>query len=155
MVDLSTETKAPEVDLIVEGEKPLRLSDYQGKNIVLYFYPKDNTPGCTVEANDFKEKVKDFEDYNTVIIGVSKDSLKSHANFKQKFDLPFILASDQNGKTCEAYGVWVEKSMYGRKYFGIERSTFFIDTNGMIRKIWRKVSVKNHVEEVLTVVRNS
>ncbi len=149
MVVVSTGMLAPEVDLIYEGEKQLKLNSYEGKNIVLYFYPKDNTSGCTAEANDFKDHIKDFDDHNTIIIGVSKDSLKSHDSFKKKLSLPFILASDHNGKTCEIYDVWKEKSMYGRKYMGIERSTFLIDTKGIIRKIWRKVSVKDHVSKVL------
>ena len=141
--------KAIEVDLIVEGDKKIQISDYLGKNIVLYFYPKDDTPGCTVEANDFKFYTNEFQNLNAVIIGISKDSLESHAKFKKKYDLPFILASDSEGKTCDSYGVWVEKSMYGKKYFGINRSTFLIDTHGKIRRIWDKVSVKGHVEEVL------
>lgn len=145
--------KAKEFDLIVEGEEPIYLKDFQGKNIVLYFYPKDDTPGCTVEANAFKEHFSEFEKLNTVIIGVSKDSLKSHDKFKQKYKLPFILGSDTDGKTCESYGVWVEKNMYGRKYFGINRSTFIIDSTGVLRKAWKKVSVKGHVESVLEEVK--
>lgn len=141
--------KAKSLDLIIEGEKKIDISDYKGKNVVLYFYPKDDTPGCTVEANDFKENISKFASLNTVVIGVSKDSLESHEKFKKKYDLPFILASDHEGKTCENYGVWVEKNMYGRKYFGINRSTFLIDSEGIIRKVWRKVSVKGHVDAVL------
>ncbi|MCH9753501.1 MAG: thioredoxin-dependent thiol peroxidase [Alphaproteobacteria bacterium] len=141
--------KAKEFNLIIEGEKKIKLSDFKGKNIVLYFYPKDDTPGCTIEANDFKANIEEFKKLNTVVIGVSKDGLDSHAKFQKKYDLPFILASDYEGKTCEAYGVWVEKNMYGRKYFGINRSTFLIDSEGVIRKSWSKVSVKKHVEAVL------
>lgn len=146
--------RAKELNLVIEGEEPIYLKNFEGKNIVLYFYPKDDTPGCTVEANDFKDHFKEFEDMNTVIIGVSKDSLKSHDKFKNKYSLPFILASDHEGKTCEDYGVWVEKSMYGRKYFGINRSTFIIDGEGILRKSWNKVSVKGHVKEVLEEIKN-
>jgi thioredoxin-dependent peroxiredoxin len=145
--------KAKEVGLIIEGEEPISLEGFQGKNIILYFYPKDDTPGCTVEANDFKEHFSEFEKLNAIIIGVSKDSLKSHEKFKNKYGLPFILALDHEGKTCENYGVWVEKNMYGRKYFGIKRSTFIIDGEGVLRKAWNKVSVKGHVLDVLDEVK--
>jgi peroxiredoxin Q/BCP len=148
------DVKAKNVSLIVEGERKLNLSDYLGKNIILYFYPKDDTPGCTVEANDFKENISKFEKLNSIVIGVSKDSLESHAKFKKKYGLPFILASDYEGKTCDQYGVWGEKSMYGKKYFGINRSTFLIDSQGIVKKVWRKVSVKGHVEEVLKELKD-
>lgn len=153
MSNITTETKAPEVDLIVEGGKAINLSDYKGKNLVLYFYPKDDTPGCTLEANGFKNIIKDFEKLNTVVIGVSKDSLESHKKFQQKCELPFALASDYNGKTCDAYGVWIEKSMYGKKYYGIDRSTFLINGEGIIKRIWRKVSVSGHADQVLVEVK--
>lgn len=145
--------RAKEVDLIIEGEEPISLEGFKGKNIVLYFYPKDDTPGCTVEANDFKEHFEEFEKFNTVIIGISKDNLKSHEKFKNKYELPFILASDHEGKTCDNYGVWVEKNMYGKKYFGINRSTFIIDSEGVLRKVWKKVSVKGHVLAVLDEIK--
>lgn len=154
MEKLEIGTKAPEVDLIIEGGKKFLLSDYIGKNVVLYFYPKDDTPGCTLEAQDFRDKIKDFDSLNTVIIGVSKDNLESHKKFKEKCELPFSLAYDHNGATCELYGLWIEKSMYGKKYFGIDRSTFLIDKSGIIRKIWRNVSVKGHVDQVLDEVKS-
>ena len=141
--------QAEAFDLIIEDGKELSLSDYVGKNIVLYFYPKDDTPGCTIEANDFNAHIEEFIKLNAVVIGVSKDNLACHDKFKKKYGLQFILASDHEGKTCEKYGVWEEKSMYGKKYFGISRSTFLIDTEGSIRKIWKKVSVTGHVKSVL------
>src|SRR6185437_8464509 len=115
--------------------------------------PKDDTPGCTVEAKDFRDHVKDFEKANTVIIGVSKDSLASHEKFKEKYCLPFPLASDETGRVCEEYGVWVEKSNYGKTYMGIERTTFLIDKTGVIRHIWRKVKVDGHVKDVLEAAK--
>lgn len=125
----------------------------KGKNMVLYFYPKDDTPGCTVEAKDFRDHIKEFEAANVVVIGISKDSLKSHDKFKEKFCLPFPLASDESGEMCEAYGVWVEKSMYGKSYMGVERSTFLVDKSGVIQKIWRKVKVDGHVKAVLDAAK--
>jgi peroxiredoxin Q/BCP len=127
----------------------LKSADLSGKNIVLYFYPKDDTPGCTIEAKDFRDLMGDFEKANAVVIGVSKDSVKSHDKFKEKYCLPFPLGSDEDGGVCAAYGVWVEKSMYGKKYMGIERSTFLIDGNGIITQIWRKVSADGHAKAVL------
>ena len=109
--------------------------------VVLYFYPKDDTPGCTAEACAFRDALPDFSKVKAAIIGISRDSVASHAKFKTKFGLPFPLASDEDGKVCQAYGVWVEKSMYGKKYMGIERSTFLIDAKGVIRNVWRKVKV--------------
>ena len=123
------------------------------KNIVLYFYPKDDTPGCTIEAKDFRDNIKEFEKLDTVIIGVSKDSVKSHEKFQEKYCLPFPLASAEETTTCEDYGVWKEKMNYGKKYMGIERSTFLIDKKGIIRQIWRKVKVEGHVSEVLDAVK--
>jgi len=116
---------------------------------VLYFYPKDNTSGCTKEAVGFKEALPEIEKRNAVVLGVSKDSQESHRKFAEKYELPFILLSDPDLKVIQKYGVWVEKSMYGRKYMGVERSTFIIDEKGKIKKIFRKVKVKNHIEEVL------
>lgn len=154
MANLEVGIKAPEVDLIIEGGKQFLLSDYVGKNVVLYFYPKDDTPGCTIEAQDFRDKIKDFASLNAVVIGVSKDNLESHKKFQEKCQLPFPLAFDHKGATCETYGLWIEKSMYGKKYFGIDRSTFLIDKSGIIRKIWRNVSVKGHVDQVLEEVKS-
>jgi len=146
--------KAPAFTLPSDGEGTISLSDFKGKNLILYFYPKDNTPGCTKESCDFRDIHPDFSAANTIIVGASKDSIKSHDKFKSKYDLPFPLVSDVDGKLCESYGVWVEKSMYGRKYMGIERATFLIDGKGVIRNIWRKVKVKGHAAEVLEAAGN-
>jgi peroxiredoxin Q/BCP len=152
---LETGDKAPLFDVSFDSghSKEALEKMLPGKHMVLYFYPKDDTPGCTVEAKDFRDHVKDFEKANAVIIGVSKDSVKSHDAFKKKFCLPFPLASDETGKMCEDYGVWVQKSMYGKTYMGIERSTFLIDKTGVIRNIWRKVKVDGHVMEVLNAAK--
>lgn len=124
------------------------LNAHRGKPVILYFYPKDDTPGCTQQACDFRDTIKDFGKLGAVVLGVSKDSLKKHEKFRDKFELNFPLLSDEDGALCEAYGVWVEKSMYGKKYMGIDRSTFLIDSNGKIHRIWRKVKVPGHVEDV-------
>ena len=135
--------------LDAEGkEKEFSLSDFRGKRVVLYFYPKDNTSGCTQEACDFRDNINRITNYAEVI-GVSPDSIKSHKSFKDKQDLNFILLSDSEHKLAEEFEVWKEKSMYGRKYMGIERSTFVIDKDGKIEKEWRKVKVKGHVDEVI------
>ncbi|HEY5536145.1 MAG TPA: thioredoxin-dependent thiol peroxidase [Ignavibacteria bacterium] len=138
-------------DFILRNEKGEEISfkDFKGKKVVLYFYPKDNTSGCTAEACDFKNNVKVFKKHNAIIIGISKDSVQSHLKFKEKFELPFTLLSDESTEVIKEYGVWKEKSMYGKKYFGIERTTFIIDENRIIEKIFQKVNVKGHVEEVL------
>ncbi len=146
-------TLAPNFSLLTDEGKTITLSELIGKKVVVYFYPKDATPGCTKEACSFRDYKQNFEKKNTIIIGISKDSIKSHKNFKDKQGLNFILASDEAGEVCEAYGVWVEKSMYGRKYFGIERSTFLVDENGKIQKIWKNVSVPGHVEEVFESIK--
>ncbi|MDC3018842.1 peroxiredoxin [bacterium] len=134
------------------GNKKFSLKEFIGKNIVLYFYPRDNTPGCTSESIDFKDSFKSFQKKNTLIFGISKDSLSSHEKFKEKFKFPFELISDPEEKVCKAFDVIKEKSMYGKKYLGIERSTFLIDSKGKLKKEWRKVKVKGHVEEVLNSV---
>lgn len=133
--------------------KQFSLSDFAGKNIVLYFYPKDDTPGCTTEGKDFSAQKAAFDAANTVILGVSKDSVAKHDKFCAKHDFTIELLSDEEGELCEHYGVWVEKNMYGRQYMGIERATFLIDSEGTIRKVWRKVKVKGHVEEVLEAAK--
>ena len=134
--------------LDVEGkEKEFSLNDFKGQRVILYFYPKDNTSGCTQEACDFRDNINRLTSYATVI-GISPDSIKSHKSFKEKHSLNFILLSDPEHKLTEKFEVWKEKSMYGRKYMGIERSTFIIDKNGQIEKEWRKVKVKGHVDEV-------
>jgi thioredoxin-dependent peroxiredoxin len=142
--------KAPDFTLPTDGKGTVTLSKLRGRKVVLYFYPKDDTSGCTAEACGFRDAFPDFGKTDAVVIGVSKDSVASHDKFKKKHGLPFILASDDDGAACERYGVWVEKSMYGRKYMGIERATFLIDGNGVIREVWRKVKVPGHVKAVLT-----
>jgi peroxiredoxin Q/BCP len=141
--------KAPDFTLLADTGGKVSLKALKGKTAVLYFYPKDDTPGCTAEACAFRDALPDFSKVKAAIIGISRDSVASHDKFKTKFALPFPLASDTDGKVCEAYGVWVEKSMYGRKYMGIERATFLIDGKGVIRNVWRKVKVKGHAEDVL------
>ena len=139
----------PTFSLPSSSGKEVSLADYKGKKIVLYFYPKDDTPGCTTEACEFRDNLKNYADVNAMIIGVSKDPLKSHDKFIEKYDLPFELISDEEGKMLDAFGVWKEKSMYGKTFMGVERTTFLIDENGKIAKSWRKVSVPNHVAAVL------
>ncbi len=145
--------KAPDFCAPTDGGGKLKLSTLKGRKVVLYFYPKDDTPGCTSEACGFRDNLKAFGKVDAEIIGVSKDSEKSHDKFKAKYELPFTLVSDTDGKICEAYGTWVEKSMYGRKYMGIERETFLIDEKGVVRNIWRKVKVTGHVDEVLAAAK--
>lgn len=144
---------APDFTLPTDGGGSVTLSRFRGKKVVLYFYPKDDTTGCTKQACAFRDSDSDFANFGAVIIGVSKDSVASHDKFKKKYSLPFILASDEKSDVCERYGVWVQKSMYGRKYMGIERTTFLIDEKGVIRQIWPKVSIPGHIEEVLTATR--
>lgn len=145
---------APDFTLPTDNNKSITLSSFRGKNVILYFYPKDDTPGCTTESCDFRDALPAFETLNATIIGISKCSVKKHDKFKEKYALNFPLASDENGTVCEEYGVWKEKSMYGKKYMGIERSTFLIDANGKITALWRKVSVTGHVEEVEKALTN-
>ena len=145
--------KAPDFSATADGGKKLKLSDLRGKPVVLYFYPKDDTSGCTAEACGFRDSVPDYGRTGAVVIGVSRDSVASHDRFKKKHQLPFILGSDADGKVTEGYGVWVEKSMYGRKYMGIERATFLIDKDGVVRHVWHKVKVPGHVAEVLQAVK--
>lgn len=140
--------KAPDFTLPADSGQTLRLSDFAGQYVVLYFYPKDNTPGCTKQACAFRDKLPDFEKLEARIIGVSKDSAAKHDKFKAGHDLNFPLVSDENGQVCEDYGVWKEKNMYGRLFMGIERATYLIGPDGVIRHIWRKVKVPGHVEEV-------
>lgn len=131
-----------------------RLSDYKGKsNLVIYFYPKDSTPGCTTEGQDFRDAFEDFKANDTVIFGVSKDSMKRHDNFKTKQSFPFELISDESGEVCELFGVWQLKKNYGKEYMGIVRSTFLIDKNGILQKQWNNVRVKGHVDDVLAAAK--
>ena len=144
---------APNFSTPTDGGGKLTLSKLKGKNVILYFYPKDDTTGCTAEACGFRDSFPKFGKIDAVVIGVSRDSVASHDKFKAKYDLPFTLASDEDGEVCKAYGTWVQKSMYGRKYMGIERSTFLIDKMGKLKGIWRKVKVPGHVEDVLIAVK--
>jgi peroxiredoxin Q/BCP len=144
---------APDFDLPADGGGRVRLEDFAGRPLVLYFYPKDDTSGCTKEAQGFAAALPEFGAAGVAVVGVSKDSVASHDSFKAKYGLPFALASDEDGGMVEAYGSWVEKSMYGRSYMGIDRSTFLIDGGGTVRKVWRKVKVPGHVEEVLAAAR--
>jgi len=144
---------APDFDLPADGGGHVRLADFKGKKLVLYFYPKDDTSGCTSEAQAFTAAGDDFKAAGAAVVGVSKDSVKSHDKFKAKYDLNFPLGADIEGAVVEAYGVWVEKSMYGRKYMGIERATYLIDGAGRIAKVWRRVKVSGHAAEVLKAAK--
>jgi thioredoxin-dependent peroxiredoxin len=145
--------KAPDFTLATDGNGKVTLSKLRGQKVVLYFYPKDDTSGCTAEACGFRDSFPKFGKVEAVVIGISKDSVAAHDKFKKKYELPFILGSDVEGKVCESYGVWVEKSMYGRKYMGIERATFLIDEKGVVRGVWRKVKVPGHVDAVLAAAK--
>jgi peroxiredoxin Q/BCP len=145
--------KAPDFNLSSDEGGDIRLKDLAGRTTVLYFYPKDDTSGCTSEAKGFTEAAKDFAEAGVAVVGVSKDSVASHDKFKAKYDLSLTLGADTDGAVVERYGVWVEKSMYGRKYMGIERATFLIDAGGRIARIWRKVKVPGHVNEVLAAAK--
>lgn len=145
---------APQVNLPRDGGEMLTLADLKPANVVLFFYPKDNTPGCTKEAIGFSEMLPEFEKLNTKVIGISKDSVKKHDNFVKKQNLTVPLLSDEDSNICEQFDVWKEKSMYGKTYMGIERSTFLIDGTGQVVQEWRNVKVPGHVEEVLEVVKN-
>ncbi|MBT7279192.1 MAG: thioredoxin-dependent thiol peroxidase [Rhodobiaceae bacterium] len=144
--------RAPDFSLPASGDQTLSLADFKGRKLVLYFYPKDNTPGCTTQAIDFTAAAKAFEAANTAVVGVSADSLKKHDNFITKHQLAIPLISDEDHVALNAYGVWVEKSMYGKKFMGIERATYLISEDGNIAAIWRKVKVKGHIEAVLEAV---
>jgi len=146
--------KVANFSLPATGDKTLSLKDLKGSNLVLYFYPKDSTPGCTLEGQDFRDQHTAFRKANTLIPGVSRDSVKSHENFRSKQNFPFDLLSDSEEKLCRQFDVIREKNMYGRKVLGIERSTFLIDGDGILRQEWRKVRVKGHVDEVLTAAQS-
>lgn len=146
-------SEAPDFVLPGDGGSEVRLSDFRGKTVVLFFYPKDNTSGCTVEAIDFTALKPEFDVVDTVVLGMSPDSPKSHDKFKTKHGLTVGLVSDQEKETLQAYGVWVEKSMYGRKYMGVERSTFLIDPEGRVAEVWRKVKVPGHAQAVLEAAK--
>ncbi|WP_421983223.1 thioredoxin-dependent thiol peroxidase [Roseibium sp.] len=153
MQELAIGDTAPDFDLEGDGGGRIALSGLKGKPVVLYFYPKDNTPGCTKEAIAFSELIGEFENLGITIVGVSPDSAKKHDNFIAKHNLAVRLGADTETHTAEAYGVWVEKSMYGKKYMGVERSTFLIDKDGKIAQVWRKVKVPGHAEAVLEAAR--
>ncbi len=146
--------KVADFTLPATGDKALSLKDFKGKNLVLYFYPKDNTPGCTLEGQDFRDAYADFQQCNTEILGISRDSIRVHEGFRAKQSFPFDLLSDADEKLCRQFDVIREKNMYGRKVMGIERSTFLIDGKGILRQEWRKVRVKGHVAEVLAAARS-
>lgn len=148
-MSLEVGDEAPDFSLPADSGGKVSLKELKGKTVVLYFYPKDDTSGCTAEACAFRDQLPDFSKVKAEVVGISRDPVASHDKFKKKFKLTFPLASDEEGKVCEAYGTWVEKSMYGKKYMGIERATFLIDGKGVIRNIWRKVKVDGHAEEVL------
>lgn len=144
--------KAPSFTLPGSSGKNVKLSDYKGKNIVLYFYPKDDTPGCTVEAKGFRDHADAFENAGAVVLGVSPDGVTSHCKFRDKYDLNFELLADEEHAVAEKYGVWVEKSMYGKKYWGVQRATFLIDGSGKVAKVWPKVKPDGHPAEVLAAI---
>ena len=152
-MNLKPGDKAPDFTLATDGSGKVTLSKLRGKKVILYFYPRDDTSGCTAEACGFRDSYAGFGKSGAAVIGVSRDSIASHDKFKKKYDLPFALASDEDGKVSQAYGTWVEKSMYGRKYMGMDRATFLIDPKGVIRNIWRKVKVPGHVAEVLEAAK--
>ncbi len=154
-ISLKIGDKAPEFNLPSSTGKNIVLKDLKGKNVVLYFYPKDDTPGCTKEACDFRDTIRVFEKENVVILGVSFDDLKSHEKFIQKYKLPLTLLFDENKEVASAYGVYKLKSFMGKSYWGIERATFWIDSQGKIKQIWPKVKVEGHIEEVLAAIRKT
>ena len=150
-----TGQKAPDIKLPASNGQTVSLKDFKGKNhVVLYFYPKDDTPGCTIEACGFRDAVKAIQNQDAVVLGVSPNNVQQHNKFIEKFSLPFLLLSDEEKKTCQDYGVWVEKSMYGRKYMGVARSTFIINKDGKISKIFEKVKPEGHHEEVLSFLKS-
>lgn len=147
-------SKVPEFSLPATGGQTIALSDYSGRNVVIYFYPKDSTPGCTTEGQDFRDRIGQFQQRNTAILGISRDSVRSHENFKAKQEFPFELLSDADETVCRLFDVIREKNMYGRKVMGIERSTFLIDERGILRREWRKVRVKGHADAVLAALED-
>jgi peroxiredoxin Q/BCP len=146
---------APDFELPASNGQTVKLSDYRGKNVILYFYPKDMTPGCTTEACDFRDQQEKFQGLNTVILGVSPDTLQKHEKFIEKYGLPFVLLADEEHKVAELYHVWKAKKNFGKEYMGIERSTFLIDKEGILRQEWRKVKVKGHVDEALEFIKEN
>ena len=149
MTDITEGQTAPAFDLATDGDARVTLAGLKGKSVVLYFYPKADTPGCTTEGLDFSALSDQFAGANAVVIGVSRDAVKKLDRFKAKHDLKVILGSDEDGVVCEAYGTWIMKKLYGREYMGVERATFLIDGAGVVRRVWRSVKVKGHAEQVL------
>ena len=143
----------PDFEAAATGDQTVRLADLRGKNVVIYFYPKDNTPGCTTEGQDFRDQMKAFTELDTEIFGVSRDGLKAHDNFRKKFEFPFHLISDKDETLCQLFDVIKLKKLYGKEYMGIDRSTFLIDREGVLRKEWRGVKVPGHVDEVLAAAK--
>ena len=154
MAKVAVGKKVPDFMLPATGDKTFTLSEFKGENVVLYFYPKDSTPGCTTEGQDFRDNHRKFRARKTRVFGISRDSLKSHENFKAKQEFPFDLLSDTEEKACALFDVIKEKNMYGKKVMGIERSTFLVDANGVLQKEWRGLKVPGHVEEVLQAVKD-
>ena len=154
MTDITEGQTAPEFDLATDGDARVKLAGLKGKSVVLYFYPKADTPGCTTEGLDFSALADAFGAANAVVIGVSRDAVKKLDRFKAKHDLKVILGSDEEGVVCEAYGTWVMKKLYGREYMGVERATFLIDGAGLVRRVWRNVKVKGHAEQVLEAAQS-
>jgi peroxiredoxin Q/BCP len=153
IVELKIGDNAPEFNAINETGEQITLGQFRGKKVILYFYPKDDTPGCTTEACDFRDNLNNISSHNCVVLGVSKDNSKSHQKFITKHSLNFPLLVDADGQICMQYGVWVQKSMMGKKYMGIERSTFLIDEKGFIQQIWRGVKVQGHVQDVISTLK--
>ena len=154
MTTVNLQQTVPDFELPSTGDKTIRLSDLRGKNVLIYFYPKDNTPGCTLEGQNFRDHIETFNTHNTMIFGISRDSVRVHENFKEKQQFPFDLLSDADETVCNLFGVMQLKKNYGREYMGIVRSTFLIDTEGKLINEWRNVKVKQHIDEVLDVVKN-
>lgn len=154
MTDITEGQPAPAFDLATDGDGRVTLAGLKGKAVVLYFYPKADTPGCTTEGLDFSALADQFAAANAVVIGVSRDAVKKLDRFKAKHDLKVILGSDEDGVVCEAYGTWVMKKLYGREYMGVERATFLIDGAGLVRRVWRNVKVKGHAEQVLEAAQS-
>jgi|SRR5690554_337266 len=153
MSSVSLDKKVPEFSVSATGDKTINLKDLKGRKVVLYFYPRDNTPGCTTEGQDFRDHYQQFQKAGAEIFGISQDSLKKHENFRNKYDFPFDLISDEDGTLCRLFDVLKMKNMYGKQFEGIERSTFLIDGSGALRREWRKVKVPGHVLEVLQAVK--
>ena len=153
MTDITEGQAAPAFDLPTDGDGRVTLDSLKGKSVVLYFYPKADTPGCTTEGQDFSTLIDQFEAADTAVIGISRDTVKKLDRFKSKHDLKVILGSDEDGIVTEAWGVWIQKKLYGREYMGIERATFLIDREGRIARVWHNVKVKGHAQEVLEVAK--